>query len=121
MKRALVTAVLSVTASVAFAQMGGMKGMDMKGMDKGMDMKGMHEKGGENSTVHRATGVITKVDSASGKVTIKHRPVQSLNWPSMTMAFTVKDKAMLDKMPKDKKIDFEFVQQGREYVVTSVK
>lgn len=120
MKRAIAAAVLSIAASVASAQMGGMKGMDMKGMDKGMDMKGMHEKGA-NSAVHQATGVVTKVDSASGKVTIKHQPVQSLNWPSMTMAFTVKDKAMLDKMPKDKKIDFEFVQQGREYVVTSVK
>ena len=115
MKRALAAAVLSTAASVASAQMGG-----MKGMDKGMDMKGMHEKGA-NSAVHRATGTVTKVDSASGKVTIKHEPVQSLNWPSMIMAFTVKDKSMLEKMPKDRKIDFEFVQQGRDYVVTSVK
>jgi Cu(I)/Ag(I) efflux system protein CusF len=120
MKRAIAAAVLSVAASVASAQMGGMKGMDMKGMDKGMDMKGMHEKDG-NSAVHRATGIVTKVDSAGGKVTIKHEPVQSLNWSSMTMAFIVKDKSMLDKMAKDRKIDFEFVQQGRQYVVTSVK
>jgi Cu(I)/Ag(I) efflux system protein CusF len=111
MKRAIAAAVLSIAASVAWAQMGGMKDMDMKGM---------HEKGAD-SAVHRATGVVTKVDSAKGKVTIKHDPVQSLNWPSMTMAFTVKDKSMLGKMPKDKKIDFEFVQQGRDYVVTSVK
>jgi Cu(I)/Ag(I) efflux system protein CusF len=121
MKHAIAAAVLSITASVAFAQMGGMKGMDRKDRDmKGMDMKGMGEKGAD-SAVHRATGVVTRVDTAKGKVTIKHEPVESLNWPSMTMAFTVKDKSMLDKMPKDKKIDFEFVQQGRDYVVTSVK
>jgi Cu(I)/Ag(I) efflux system periplasmic protein CusF len=117
MKRALAVAVLSAVASIASAQMGGMKGMDMKDMD----MKGMHEKKGPKGAVHRTTGLVTKVDADRGKVTIKHEPVKSLNWPSMTMAFTIKDKAMLEKMPKDKKVDFEFVQEGREYVVTSVK
>lgn len=116
MKRVLAAAVLSIVASVASAQMGGMKGMDMKGMD----MKGMQEKDAATA-VHRATGVVTRVDGARGKVTIKHEPVQSLNWPSMTMAFSVRDKSMLEKMPKDRKINFEFVQQGNEYVVTSVK
>ena len=116
MKRAVAAAVLSITASVAFAQMGGMKGMDMKDMD----MKGMQDKGAD-SMVHRATGVVTKVDDASGKVTIKHEPVQSLNWPSMTMAFTVKDKSMLEKMKAGQKIQFSFQAQGRDYVVTEVK
>ena len=72
-------------------------------------------------TTHKATGVVTKVDPARSRVTIKHEPVASLNWPTMTMAFSVKDKAMLDRMPRDRKIEFEFVQQGRDYVVTSVK
>lgn len=39
----------------------------------------------------------------------------------MTMAFAVKDKAMLDKVAKDKKVEFEFVQQGRQFVITSIK
>jgi Cu/Ag efflux protein CusF len=30
-------------------------------------------------------------------------------------------KAMLEKLKKDQKVDFEFVQQGKDYVVTSVK
>jgi Cu/Ag efflux protein CusF len=51
--------------------------------------------------------VVTKVDKH--KVTIKHEPVPSMNWPSMSMAFTVKDKALRDKLAKDKKVDFEFV------------
>ena len=71
--------------------------------------------------IHKATGVVTKVDTARSRVTIKHDPVASLSWPPMTMAFSVKDKAMLDRMPKDRKIEFEFVQQGGDYVVTSVK
>ena len=70
---------------------------------------------------HKATGVVTKVDAAKKKVTIRHEPVQSLKWPAMTMAFTVKDKAMLERIQKDRKIDFEFVQDGKDYVLTSVK
>jgi len=72
-------------------------------------------------TVHRATGVVTKVDPASGRITIKHDPVKSLNWPGMTMTFKAKDKAVLDKVKKDQKIDFGFVEQGKDYVVTDVK
>lgn len=47
--------------------------------------------------------------------------MKELKWASMTMAFRVKDKSMLDKLSADKKADFEFVQQGKNYVVTSVK
>lgn len=115
MKRALAAAVLSITASVAFAQMGGMKGMDMKGMD----MKGMDNK--EEAATHRATGIVTKVDPDEGRVTIKHGPVQSLSWPGMTMAFAVKDKSMLDKVKPGQSIEFAFRQQGKDYVVTEVK
>jgi Cu/Ag efflux protein CusF len=112
MIRSVFAALAVAVASTAWAQ--GMKGMDMKGMD----MKGSEAK---EARVHKATGVVTRVDAAKNRVTIKHEPVASLGWPTMNMVFVVKDKAMLDKLAKDKKIDFEFVQQGREYVVTAVK
>ena len=70
---------------------------------------------------HTATGVVKKVDAKSGAVTLAHDPIKSLNWPAMTMGFTVKDKALLDKLAVDKKVEFEFVQQGKDYVVTAVK
>ena len=73
----------------------------------------------DKATVHKGTGVVTKVDK--DKVSIRHGPVPSLNWPSMTMAFTVKDQALMERMKKDQKVDFEFVQEGRDYVVTAVK
>lgn len=111
-------AALSIAAAPAAIAQSGMKGMEMKDMPmKGMDMK-MDTKDAKG-TVHKATGVVTRVEK--DKVTIKHEPVQSLNWPTMTMAFTVKDKAMLDKVAKDKKVEFEFVQQGQQFVITSIK
>jgi Cu(I)/Ag(I) efflux system periplasmic protein CusF len=76
---------------------------------KGMDMKDNKAAG----QVHKGTGVVTNVDRAGGKVTLKHDPIKSLNWPTMTMAFAVEDKTMLEKLAKDKKVEFEFVQQGQ--------
>ena len=77
--------------------------------------------GQSGGQVHKGTGVVTNVDRAGGKVTLKHDAIDSLKWPGMTMAFTVKDKALLDKVAKDKRIEFELEQQGRQYVITSIK
>jgi len=113
MKLLIALSVFLAFSMPAFGQSGGMKGMDMKDMDmKGMDKKGQ---------THKATGIVTNIDRADGKVTLKHDPIKSLNWPSMTMAFTVKDKTMLDGLARDKKVEFEFVQQGQQFVITSIK
>jgi Cu(I)/Ag(I) efflux system periplasmic protein CusF len=110
MKRWTLFAALLALPLVAAAQM---KGMEMKDMDMKMDKKGA------KGTVHKGTGVVTKMEK--DKVTIRHEPVQSMNWSAMTMSFQVKDKALMQKLKKDQKVEFEFVQQGRDYVVTSVK
>ena len=118
MKRALAVAVLSAVASIASAQMGGMKGMEMKDMD----MKGMHKDAKKASgRSHHAAGKVKSVNAAKGTVTIDHGPVASLNWPAMTMTFKAKDKALLEKMKQGEKVDFEFIQQGKDYIVTAVK
>jgi Cu(I)/Ag(I) efflux system protein CusF len=75
----------------------------------------------QTAPAHPATGVVKSVDPAKNSVMLAHDPVKSLKWPAMTMGFTVKDKALLDKLQPGKKIEFEFVQQGRNYVITSVK
>ena len=73
----------------------------------------------DEATVHQATGVVTKVDK--NKVSIKHEAIQSLKWPAMTMAFTVKDKPLTEKLKEGEKVNFEFVKEGRDYVVTAVR
>ena len=108
---------LILPAGTVLAQAGDMKGMDMKSMD----MKSMPMEKKDKATVHKATGVVKKVDPAKGTVTLAHGPVKELNWPAMTMVFTVKDKALFDKLAVDRKIEFEFAQQGSNYVVTAVK
>lgn len=124
MKRTIaysLAAVLSVIAvPLVHAQSSGMGGMDMKddkGM-KGMEMKS--EKKGKAQT-HKGSGTVSKVDAAKGAVTIAHGPVPSLNWPAMTMTFKVKDKKMLDKVKEGAKVDFSFVESGRDHTITEMK
>jgi Cu(I)/Ag(I) efflux system protein CusF len=104
-------------AVLAFPALAQMKGMDMKDDMKGMDMKSDKA----SSQAHKATGTVTKVDPAKSTVTIAHGPVQSMKWPAMTMTFKAKDKAMLDKVKQGDKVEFSFVQSGKDYVVTDIK
>ena len=71
--------------------------------------------------VHKATGVVKKLDASAGMVTIAHEPVKDLKWPAMTMPFKVQDKALIDKLGEGKKVDFEFEQRGKDAVITAVK
>ena len=75
----------------------------------------------QTAAAHQATGVVKSVDRAKNSVMLAHDPVKSLKWPAMTMGFTVTDKALFDKLQAGRKIEFEFVQQGRDYVITAVK
>jgi Cu(I)/Ag(I) efflux system periplasmic protein CusF len=52
-------------------------------------------------------GEVRKVDKAAGKVTIKHGPIPKLDMSAMTMAYGVKDKAMLDHLKPGDKIKFD--------------
>lgn len=123
----------AMVATSAFAQqkMDDMKGMDMKNMQtkgdtahemKG-DMKGMDmgKKPAAKGGTHQAKATVKSVDEKQAKVTLAHEPVESLNWPAMTMSFKVKDKALMKKLSTGKKVDVEFSQEGEDYVVKSVK
>ena len=113
-KAAITTFVVAATlaASTAFAQQ---KMDDMKGMDAANPATSSAQ------MTHMATGVVKKVDAKAGLVTLAHGPVKTMNWPAMTMGFQVKDKMLLDKLTVGKKVDFEFVQGSKGYVVTAVK
>ncbi len=110
----MIALTLGTGAALAQQKMGDMpmKDMPMKDMPMGTPSQGQ---------THHAIGTIKKVDAAKGSVTFDHGPVKSLDWPAMTMTFAVKDKMLLDKLTVGKKAAFEFVQDGKGYVVTGVK
>lgn len=53
-----------------------------------------------------SSGEVVKVDKDAAKITIKHGPLANLNMPGMTMAFKVKDAAMLSQVKAGDKISF---------------
>ena len=147
MKRPIVLSVF-VAMSIAMIPLSraqGMGGMDMKDMDmnkckemmqgmdmskckdmmgkdkKGMEMKGVGTDKKSEAQSHKGVGTVKKVDPASGKVTIAHGPIPTMKWPAMNMTFTVKDKSVLGKLSQDKKVEFEFVERGSDYLITTVK
>jgi len=123
MKSLAIVAAFVLASTPVLAQSGNMKGMQDKGMDtQGMDMKGMNSKSMSKPATgtHKAVGVVKTIDTKAGTVTLAHEPVKSMNWPAMNMTFQVKDKSMLDKMAVNKKVEVQFEQRGKEYVITEV-
>ena len=85
-------------------------------------MKMMHGKNGHTQAgSHHGVGVVKGVDSSAGTVTLQHEPIQSIGWPAMTMPFGVKDPKGLEGLTPAQKVEFDFVQQGSRYLVTSIK
>ncbi len=104
---------LSLVVNAVYpAESEGMKGMDMKGAESGKKAK---------DKIHKGAGSVTQVDPASGKVTIAHGPVKTMNWAPMTMTFDVKNKALLETLQPGAKVEFSFVQSGKDYVITKIK
>ena len=121
MKLVQIAVALALVAPLAVAA-GEMKGMDMKGEMKAKDMGPTSmAKGDKNQATHKGVGVVKKVDPKASSVTIAHDPIRTLTWPAMTMSFQVKDKALLGKLAEGKKVNFEFEQKGKDYVITDVK
>lgn len=117
MKNTAITTTFAAAALVASAAFAQQKTDDRKGMD----MAKTPAVAASASTVHMGTGLVRKADPKSGLVTLAHGPVKSMKWPAMTMGFQVQDKMLFDKLVVGKKIDFEFMQGSKGYVVTSVK
>ena len=115
---AFFTLLLATTTAFAQQKMDDMKGMDMGNM-KGMDME--KKSSASTPTTHLANATVKKVDEKASTVTLAHGPIASLNWPAMTMSFKVKDKVLLKNLSVDKRVVVQFVKEGEDYVVTSVK
>ena len=59
-----------------------------------------------------ATGEVKIIDMESQKVTIDHDAIPALNWPPMTMRFTITPQTQLGAVKPGDKVAFTFIQQG---------
>ncbi|MDQ7977305.1 copper-binding protein [Paraburkholderia sp. SARCC-3016] len=85
--------------------------------DMNMDSGAQHGNG-QNSMSH---GEVKKVDTAAGKLTIKHGPLENLGMEAMTMVFTVKDPAMLSQVKVGDRIDFVAEEVNGTLTVTKLQ
>jgi Cu(I)/Ag(I) efflux system protein CusF len=68
-----------------------------------------------------SSGEVSKVDKGAGKITIKHGPLANLDMPAMTMAFAVKDPAVLDRFKAGDRIAFVAEKGNGGFVVTRIE
>ena len=80
-----------------------------------------HSKMGMAATPAVADGEVRKIDKENGKITIRHGEIKHMDMPPMTMVFTAKDKALLDKVQVGQKIQFTVVHEGGKMVVTDMQ
>ena len=64
---------------------------------------------------------VRKVDTAAGKLTLKHGEIKNLDMPPMTMVFRVKDAAMLSKLQTGDRVKFSAEKIDGQYTVTSIQ
>ena len=66
-------------------------------------------------------GEIRKIDKAGRKMVIKHGPLTNLDMPAMTMEFSVKDAALLDRFKAGQKIRFRAEMVGGKTTVVEAE
>jgi len=66
-------------------------------------------------------GEVRKIDTAQQKITLKHGEIKNLDMPPMTMAFRVKDPAVLGKLAVGDKVRFSVEKIDGAYTITSIQ
>ncbi len=100
-------------APTAFAA-GSMDGMDMKGM-------GMKPAAASQQAPQPVAAEVKKIDAQTGKVTLKHGPIDNLGMPAMVMAFPVKDRASLKNFKEGDSVSVTFDKVNGEPTVVDMK
>jgi len=67
-------------------------------------------------------GLVTKIDAAAGKITIKHGPMKKFDMDEgMTMVYTARDPALLQAAKAGDKVKFDAENVNGQFVVTIIQ
>ena len=89
------------------------EGHDMSQME-GMDMPAT----GENAMTK---GIISRIDEANGKVSIKHEAIDNLKMPPMTMVFLLADPALIKGLKVGDAVRFHAENPAGKLTVTQLQ
>ncbi|MDO8903506.1 copper-binding protein [Hydrogenophaga sp.] len=68
-----------------------------------------------------AEAEVRRVDTAGGKISLRHGEIKNLDMPPMTMVFQVSDPALLEKVKAGDKVRFTATQVNGAYTVMSIE
>ena len=71
--------------------------------------------------IHTGSGRITLIDARTGELEMQHEPIPSLDWPSMTMEFEVKDPAILKGLKQGQQVEFDLVKEEGGFPVVAIR
>ena len=115
MKLTLIALASTVFALSLSAHAEDMPGMKMDGME-GMQMK----QDTTQAPVATADGTIKSIDTTKHTVTISHGAVPAVQWPPMTMAFSVTEDQLTGLSIGDR-VSFSFRLEGGKATIVSIK
>jgi Cu(I)/Ag(I) efflux system periplasmic protein CusF len=73
------------------------------------------------ATLPQTEGEVRKIDAAAGKITLKHAEIKNLDMPAMSMAYAVKDPALLQKVKPGDKVNFTLDKIDGAFTVVSIE
>ena len=121
-------AIAAMAASLALPAAAAAQGSMTGGTEGGSMMGGAASMmGGEgrmpvsHTVASVSEGEVRKVDSAAGKLTLRHGTLENLDMPAMTMVFQVRDPAVLERVKTGDRIRFAADRVGGQYTVTHVE
>jgi Cu(I)/Ag(I) efflux system periplasmic protein CusF len=80
-----------------------------------------HDAPAPAASAPQSEGEVRKVDTAQGKLTLRHGPLQNLDMPAMTMVFTVADGKLLSGLKQGDKVRFTADKKDGTYIVTAIQ
>ncbi|MEM5426947.1 copper-binding protein [Cupriavidus oxalaticus] len=83
-------------------------GVTLPTMAANMDGMDMKPASGATKAPQPVPAEIRKIDAATRKITLKHGPIANLGMSAMTMAFPVKDAAMLKGLKEGDQVSVTF-------------
>ncbi|MCR3903156.1 copper-binding protein [Aeromonas hydrophila] len=110
---------LTLTLLLGLATHTGLQAEEMMN-HTGHDMGQMSQMEGMNEMA-MTQGVISRIDTANGKVGIKHEAIDNLKMPAMTMVFRVADPALLQDLKVGDAVRFHAENPAGKLTVTAIQ
>ena len=75
----------------------------------------------QKQATYTAVGMVKSIDPRVWTVMLAHDPIKALDMPAATTSFKLGDKALLEKIAPNRKMEFGFERQGAQLVIVSIR